>query len=154
MTLKAFFAWPLLRLKMMRVGSGFSVHSPFAYHFIIFCLRETLPYYAFQSEVTSRAGRRLFRVAAYFNPRSVCFIGNAAEARRVVSLVCPRAAVVSADADFVYVAPGHALPEDFRVLFAEDCSEIPSGAMTFSNGRQLIAVRRRGLPAQNFKLKF
>lgn len=155
MTLKALMAWPLLRLRMMRVGHGFTVHSPFAYRFITCCLRERLPYYAFRRDVTSRAGRRLFRVAAYLCPSTVCYLGPAAEARRIITLACPRAREVTEGAELTYVAAGTPLPADFRTLYAEKCAPVPpSGAMIFSNGRVMIAIRRRGLPAQSFLLKF
>lgn len=157
MTLKRVLAWPLLRLQMMRVSRGFTVHSPFAYHFIIRCLRERLPYYAFRHEVTSESGQRLFRVAAYFNPRFIRYIGEHQEAERIVSLACPRAVETAAAdelPDFTYVAAGSTLPDDFRVLYAEDCSLQPPAAMTFTNGRVMIAVRRKGLPAQSFRLSF
>lgn len=147
-------AWPLLRLQMIRVGHGFTVHSPFAYHFIKTCLRERLPYYAFRKEVTSRSGRRLFRVAAYFCPETVRYVGESTEARRVIALACPRAREVEKDAEFIYVSAGRTLPADFTLLYAESETRIAPGAMTFSNGKTLIAVRRRGLPAQSFLLKF
>lgn len=153
MTLRTLMAWPLLRLKMIRVGHGFTVHSPFAYHFIKTCLRESLPYYAFRHEVTTRAGRRLFRVAAYFNPATVRYVGESREARRIIGLACPRACETE-DAEFIYVASGQDIPQNFRVLYAEDFQGIPSRSMTFSNGRTLISVRRGGLPAQVFRLKF
>lgn len=154
MTLKSLMSWPLLRLKMMRIGRGFTVHSPFAYHFIMTCLREKLPYYAFRKDITDRNGRRLFRVAAYFCPETVCYIGEATEARRIIARACPRAREVSSAADFTYAAPAAPLPADFNVLYAEAGAEVPSGAMTFTNGRTIIAVRRHGLPAQPFRLNF
>lgn len=142
---------------MARVGRGFTVHSPFAYHFIHFVLRERLPFYCFRSEVTSRAGRRLFRVANHFNPETVAYVGTDAEARRIIALACPRARCVAdpAGADLVYVAAGATLPVAFRTLYAADHRDsLPPDAMTFTNGRTLIAVRRHSLPAQSFRLRF
>lgn len=145
-------------LNKIRVGLGFTVHSPFAYRFIRGCLRERLPYYAFRREVTDREGRRLFRVAAYFNPQTVCYLGEAAEARRVITLACPRAREVNSGADFTYVGAGAEMPSDFRVVYAEESAkesaDTVADAMTFTNGRVLIAVRRSGLPAQSFRLNF
>lgn len=152
--IKSIFAWPLLRLKMIRVGHGFTVHSPFAYHFIMSCLRERLPYYPFRKEVKDKAGRRLFRVAAYFNPATVSYRGNSSEATRIIKLACPHAREVENGADFTYVGEGEQLPEDFNILYAAKTKELPTRAMIFTNGRTLIAVRRHGLPAQSFLLKF
>lgn len=157
MTLRSILAWPLLRLKMFRVGRGFTVHSPFAYRFILGVLRERLPYYAFTREVTSRPGRRLFRVAAFLNPLTVCYLGDApCEARRIISIACPRAREINdpAEADLTWLAPGAPLPPRFRALYAEKCAGLPSEAMTFTNGCTLIAIRRHGLPHQSFRLKF
>lgn len=156
MKLSAVLSYPMLRLQMMRVGRGFTVHSPFAYHFITFVLRERLPYYTFRDEVTSKADRRLFRVVNYFNPATVAIVGSAPRAREVIALVCPHARTCAdpADADFVYVADGEPLPADFRTLYAENDRSDPPHAMTFTNGRTLIAVRRHGLPAQSFLLRF
>lgn len=154
MTLKSLMAWPLLRIKMIRVGLGFTVHSPFAYHFIKCCLKERLPYYAFAKLVTDRADRRLFRVVAYFNPSTVCYIGNADRARRIISLACPHVRETDVDADFTYVSPGQQIPADFKVVYAEKSALLISDAMVFTNGSQTIAVRRPGLPAQSFRLRF
>lgn len=155
-SLRSILAWPLLRLKMFRVGRGFTVHSPFAYRFIRGVLRERLPYYAFKRDVTSRSGRRLFRVAAFLNPSTVCYLGDAREARRIISIACPRSREVCnpAEADLTWLAPGEPAPDGFRALFAENLIVLPERAMTFSNGHTLIAVRRKGLPNQSFCLKF
>ncbi|MDE7335064.1 MAG: hypothetical protein K2N10_01970, partial [Muribaculaceae bacterium] len=105
MTWTALFSYPWRRLQMARVGRGFTVHSPFAYHFIRYVLRERLPYYCFRTEVTSRPGRRLFRVANHFNPSTVAYVGSDPEACRIIRLACPRAQRVAdpAAADLVYV---------------------------------------------------
>lgn len=150
-------SYPWRRLQMARVGRGFSVHSPFAYHFIRFVLREKSPYYCFRSQVVSRAERRLFRVVNHFAPSTVAFIGSdTAAARRVVALVCPNAAEISnpAVADFTFVAAGTPIPAAFNVIYAADAPQLPPSAMTFTNGRTLIAVRRHGLPSQSFRLRF
>lgn len=156
--LRTLFALPAMWIHMVRVGLGFTVHSPFAYYFIRCVLRERLPYYCFRDEVTARADRRLFRVAAYFNPLTVAFIGggDASRTRRIISLASRwnGAEAPAAEADFVYVAPGADIPAAFKVLYAERAAAIPPGAMTFTNGRTLIAVRRHGLPAQSFRLRF
>ncbi len=147
------------KLKRYRVSRGFSVHSPFAYYFITRVLREKLPFYCFKAEVTDRRERVLFRVVNYLRPSTVAFVGAedaVARARYVVGRAC-RAATAVADADgadFVYVAAGEALPAGFSALYAEGASAKPADAMTFTNGKELIAVRRRGLPAQNFVVKF
>lgn len=141
-------------INRLRVTRGFTVHSPFAYHFIRSCLREKLPYYAFRRDVTDKAGQCLFRVVTYFNPQTVCFIGDSAEARRIIMIACPRAREVQNGADFTYIAANTPLPDDFTVLYTPEASELPPDAMTFTNGHTLIAVRRPGLPNQPFRLRF
>lgn len=156
MRISSLLSYPLLRMQMMRVGRGFTVHSPFAYHFITFVLRERLPFYCFRALVTEKADRRLFRVVNYFNPARVAIVGDAPRAREVIALACPRAEMCAdpADADFVYVAPGEAVGGDFPTVYAEKSRADLPGAMTFSNGRTLIGVRRHGLPPQSFLLRF
>lgn len=142
---------------MARVGRGFTVHSPFAYHFIHFVLRERLPFYCFRSEVTTKASRRLFRVVNHFNPKTVAYVGSDPEAHYVIQLACPRVQIIddTAAADFVYVAAGQPLPAYFHTLYAADHRDsLPSGAMTFTNGHTLIAVSRHALPHQSFRLRF
>lgn len=158
MTIGGIIKYPLRRLRRYRVGRGFSVHSPFAYYFITRVLRERLPYYCFKSEVRSREERRLFRVVNYFRPSTVALTGSAdtSRARKVIINVCPRVEFVDspARADFTFVASGE-IPADFRgAAYGVKASERPDGAMTFTNGHTLIAVRRRGLPSQHFMLSF
>lgn len=152
---------PLRRLKRYRVGRGFSVHSPFAFYFITRVLREPLPFYCFKSEITGRDERCLFRVVNYFRPATVALIGSDADtsrARSVILKACPAAtftAVPSPAADFTYATPGAPLPADFKVLYAAGpVAAPPRPAMTFTNGRTLIAVRRPSLPSQAFTLSF
>jgi len=156
MTLRSLLAYPLLRVKMMRVGHGFTVHSPFAYHFITCVLRERLPYYCFRDEVLTKADRRLFRVAVYFRPRTVAIIGDAPRAREILHLACPHACECAdpAAADLTYLAGSRPIPPAFNILYAETPRPLPSAAMTFTNGRTLIAVRRPALPPQSFRLRF
>lgn len=157
MSLASLLTLPLRKAKMWRTGRGFGIHSPFAFGFVCDVLRNPHPFYAFRSEVTTGADQRLFRVVNHFNPRTVALIGNeTAGARRVIALCCPavRFSNNPAEADFVYLAPGANVPEEFRVLYAADLPEPPSKAMTFSNGRVCIAVRRPSLPEQPFLLNF
>lgn len=157
MSLRSLLTLPLRRLMMRRTSLGFGVHSPFAFGFIRNVLRNPHPFYAFRREITSADGRRLFRVVNRFNPSTVALVGdNTSEARRVIALCCPRARFVSdlGGADFVYLAPGAPVPADFRVLYAADLREAPAEAMSFSNGRVCIAVRRPALPPQSFMLNF
>lgn len=149
---------PVRRLKRYRVGRGFSVHSPFAYYFITRVLRERLPYYCFKAEIVRRDEQRLFRVVNYFRPATVAMVGSgdAERAGRVILKACPHVRFVDnpAEADFTFVGSGE-IPADFRgAAYAAGASERPVGAMTFTNGRILIAVRRRGLPPQHFVLSF
>lgn len=147
------------KLKRYRVSRGFSVHSPFAYYFITRVLREKLPFYCFDTYVTDRRDRVLFRVVNYLRPLTVAYIGPdeaTARARRIINMVCPKVATVgdAEAADFVYVAPGEMIPDGFLVLYVEAATVCPHQAMTFTNGKTLVAVRRRGLPAQNYTVNF
>lgn len=77
-------------------SKGFGVHSPFAFYFILNVLHERLPYYAYANielrrnmalNLSARISRHrrvisiknakmLFRIACYFNPRSIMQIGT------------------------------------------------------------------------------
>ncbi|MCM1333164.1 MAG: hypothetical protein NC248_11220 [Bacteroides sp.] len=77
-------------------SKGFGVHSPFAFYFILNVLRERLPYYAYANievrrnmalNLSARISRHrrvisiknakmLFRIACYFNPKSILQIGT------------------------------------------------------------------------------
>lgn len=131
---------------------GFGVHSPFAYKFIKCVLREKYPYYCFDNEVRTRSERCLFRVANYFQPARVELLGaDTARARELILMACPRAEIVTTDADFTYTTGP--VPADFKVLYSTHPAEV-ANAMIFTNGHTLIAVRRNGLPAQSFTLNF
>ena len=144
-----------------RVSRGFTVHSPFAYHFITCVLRERLPYYDFSRKVKDPTERLLYRVAAYFDPKTVCC--HDPRLAEVVLMACPHARRVasSQDADLTVVSADE-LPTTFTILFAPQAlkaafealkAALPSG-MTFTNGHTTIAVRRPGLPRQDFTLNF
>lgn len=156
MTIGALIAYPWSRLQRARVGRGFSVHSPFAYRFIRGVLRERLPYYCYRSELTQADERRLFRVANFVQPNTVAYVDDCARARRAISLACPRAVEVSdpAQADLTYAIDS--LPAEFggAVYVSNAPRRWPSGAMAFSNGRTVVAFRRRGLPPMRFVLNF
>lgn len=161
MTFGGIIKYPWRRFRRYRVGKGFSVHSPFAFYFITQVLRERLPYYCFRSEIKRREERRLFRVVNYFRPARVALQGPEgdpclARARKIILKVSPHAEVVAspAEADFTFVSRGE-IPEDFRnAAYAVRASRHPEGAMTFTNGHTLIAVRRHALPPQHFVLSF
>lgn len=146
------FGW----LKRFRTGRGFGVHSPFAYYFITRVLRERLPYYSFRTEVTAPDERLLFRVANYFRPSTVALLGaDASRAGEVISKACPGARTVGSGADFTYVSTGASLPSDFKVAYCAGVPPVvPDNAMTFTDGRTFIAVRRPSLPAQHFTIRF
>lgn len=157
MNLSGLLTLPRRRLMMWRTGLGFGVHSPFAFEFIRNVLRNPHRFYAFRKEITEADQRLLFRVVNHFNPVVVALIGAETDsARRVIACCCPRARFVSdpGGADFIYLAPGAAVPAEFRVLYAADLAEPPADAMTFSNGRTCVAVRRPTLPPQSFRLTF
>ena len=154
--LRSMVAYPLTRLQMMRVGRGFTVHSPFGYYFIRFVLRERCQFYCFGREVTSRADRRLFRVMNYFNPQTIAMTGRCSGAAAIARRVCPRATMTERtdEADFVYVGPGGEIPAEFKVLYIEKCDCKPERAMTFTNGRTGVIVNRSGLPRHDYRLRF
>lgn len=155
MTPSGLFLWPWLRFQRWRIGMGFSVHSPFAYHLITDVLRERWPYYAFRTEVTDPAERTLFRVAAFVDPRTVAFPEPCPRLERVVALACPRARQVDKTDEADLTVSLDAIPSDFRALYCARAPQVSApGAMSFSNGRALVAFRRRNLPAQAFRLDF
>ena len=156
-------------LDRLRHGHGFGVHSPFAYRFITGCLRESLPYYAYDT-VTSPVHRLVFRIAVYFRPDTyhVCGIPP-----QTVSLACPRASATPPDAASLLIyaadtAPGllasaisrgavAVLTHASGAQRAEICSALDSAGhgMTFANGHGiLIAVPLHHLPRQHFDVKF
>lgn len=142
-------------LKRYRVSRGYGVHSPFAYHFITCVLREKLPYYAFREDITDPEERCLFRVANYFRPGRVALVGSGTDrAREVILKACPRVEFAEDDdADFTYSV--NTVPPRFRALYIAKAPDTEAAdAMTFSNGKSLIAVRRKGLPSQHFRLDF
>lgn len=156
MTIKSIIKYPWLRLKRYRVSRGYSVHSPFAFYFITRVLRESLPYYCFKTEITTRAQRRLFRVIHYFHPTSVCLIGTCEpHVKRVILKACPHVQFVASpsEADFTYATSGE-IPATATIAYSEKGATAPADAMTFSNGSTIIAVRRKFLPCQHFVLSF
>lgn len=77
-------------------SKGFGVHSPFAFYFILNILRERLPYYAYANielrrnmalnlsahisrhrrVISIKNAKMLFRIACYFNPKTILQIGT------------------------------------------------------------------------------
>lgn len=144
--------WLIDWINRQRTSHGFGVHSPFAYRFIKCVLREPLPYYCFVNEVRSRKERCMFRVVNYFQPSRVQLLGTHTDrAREIILMACPHAEFVEDHADFTYTSGP--IPGKFKALYSTHPAEI-DGAMTFTNGTTLIAVRRPGLPHQPFILNF
>lgn len=155
------------RLRRLRVTHGFTVHSPFAYRFIMWVIREKGRYYCYDGGLLAdRRERLLFRVANYLQPRRVCLTGSDTERARIaISLGCRRAEFVAdpEGADLVYAGAGtERLPGRCNALY---CTGIPHKiwaeylngmeyGMSFSNLKTGIAVSRRGLPRQDFLLYF
>lgn len=152
--IKRLLAYPLTRLRRARVSRGFSVHSPFAYRFITWVLRERLPYYCFDTQVTTPERQRLFRVVNFVAPSTFALVDDCPEARRIILLAAPRSREVSdpSAADFTYSLD--LIPTDFRALYVERTGERPPQAMVFTNGHCMIAFRHRPLPSQTFTLSF
>jgi len=156
-------------LDRLRHGRGFGVHSPFAFRFITECLREQLPYYAYDT-ITEPLHRLVFRIAAYFRPATF----HAPDIPpRVITLACRDASATGPDtADMlVYSAdtpPGQlaaAVSRGAVVILTHASSarkeEIETAlsaaghGMTFSNGHHVfIAVPWSHLPRQHFDVKF
>ena len=151
---------PMMR---WRTAKGFGVHSPFAFHFITRVLRERLPYYDFE-HLTDRRARLLYRLTDYFVPATVYVEGaDAEEYRRIISMA-------KSDVEFtddpheacmaVYTsATGRVIPASEVTVFSPALADsvfptLPSATMTFANGSTVIAVTRRGLPRQDFRLRF
>ncbi len=153
----------------LRHGRGFGVHSPFAYRFITECLREQLPYYAYDT-ITEPLHRLVFRIAAYFRPATFHAAGIPPQ---IITLACHDASATGSDsADMlVYTAdttPGQlasAISRGAVVILIHTSSaqktEIDTAlsaaghGMTFSNGHHvLIAVPWPYLPRQHFDVKF
>lgn len=152
-------------LKRYRVSRGFSVHSPFAFYFITKVLRDKGRYYCFDTEVTDREERRLFRVTNYLQPRSVCIIGaeGTARALEVMRLACGGIELTDepAEADMVFAAPDCGpLPADCAALYApraphgevERLLAATTAGATFESPRVLVAVRRKGVPRMHYAL--
>ncbi len=164
--------WPHLisHYKRWRRGRGFGVHSPFAYSFVTETLRQTLPYYAYDSidamlsggvrsdgAITARRLKQIFRIAVRFNPSSVAFLCGRDEEvlRRVVALAVPKATMDASpgDADLVIVACGG---HEFRprteavCVFADKddsdrlvCDNVWNGithGMRFDNARGMTVI--------------
>lgn len=158
-------------LRHWRTAKGFGVHSPFAYHFITRVLRERLPYYDFdrlaevEGPIAARYARLLYRLTDYFSPATATVSGIHAEpARRIMQMAAPAIEFTEGSgADMAVCAGscGFTLSDvPVSVIFSTKRSEIArltrlvTQGMTFSNGHVLIIVKRRGLPRQDFRLRF
>lgn len=156
-------------LDRLRHGRGFGVHSPFAFRFITECLRESLPYYAYDT-ITSPVHRLVFRIAVYFRPDTYHISGLPPQ---TVTLACPNASAATPDTAslLVYTAdtpPGllaAAVSGGAVVVLthASDTQKTEIGhtldsaahGMTFANGHGVfIAVPLPHLPRQHFDVKF
>lgn len=160
----------------MRRSRGFGIHSPFAYDLVQNTLRERLPYYIYDvidkmQPCHRRNLRLLVRLVCRLRPAACLVAGEIApEAERVITCADSRVAfTAAADADMLIVGrgadvePGEAAACLGRggtvVLFdksalPELAAMLPGNAMTFSNGRIVIAAGRRDLPRQSFELNF
>lgn len=159
------------RLRQWRTAHGFGVHSPFAYYFITRVLRERLPYYDFEQlpRLSGTMGRRharmLYRLTVFFRPDSVFVSGpRAAEALAIVHLAHPSVAVAADPAEACMAI--HTAGDDSRAAsavtilldpHAEALTALQSslpGGMTFAAKHTAVAVIRKGLPRQDFRLRF
>lgn len=142
-------------IKRQRVGRGFSVHSPFAFHFIQTVLHSSLPYYHFESEVKGRVWQGLYRVACEFHP-SLVYVSDgekAAEARRVLALALPHAVFVDspdkAQLSFCHADCRGLCPITF-VVGARFDALLSLDAMVFASRHYAVAIDFPGLPHQFF----
>lgn len=162
------------RVRYWRTGRGYGVHSPFAYHFITRVLREQLPYYDFEQiermdvQMAHRHARLLYRLTVFFHPAAVWVGGEYAEiGRMIVAMAHPSVQFTrnAEDADMVvYAKPENGVNlrrgAEATIAFLAESAQweafrkaSPSG-MTFANGRVGVAVCRRGLPRQDYRLNF
>lgn len=138
------------------MGRGFSVHSPFAYHFIRMVLRCPYPYYDFDSEVDGAVWQALYRVACHFNPSRVCVLDGpwTEEARRVLSLALPSAQVVSTPLEAqLTVSTTDCMKGECPVYFFVNSDPrrlLAVDAMVFASRQYAVAIDFPGLPHQFF----
>lgn len=165
-------------IRRRRTSSGFGVHSPFAFRFIRGVLREDAPYYGFpELDALASDGeerrrlRLLVRIVDSLRPPVVIIppCGRRAPLVRAVAVADSRIPVLfglpvrvpegallldppsAADAAPVFAAGGSVVcfGEPLPGLFdAMDCG------MTFAGRSAVVAVGRRDLPRQDFKLNF
>ncbi|MCI9284538.1 MAG: hypothetical protein HFJ91_01780 [Muribaculaceae bacterium] len=150
---------------------GHGIHSPFAYRMVTSVLRERGRYYGYEV-LEKRCGedvrwlKLVFRIVCALEPGSVGGPLTAGEAE-AVRMADSRAELtgdgIDADltvADGLSVSPAY--PAQGRALLVRrtDSQErmeylcgMPEG-MSFTNGRVLLVVNRRGVPRQDFDTSF
>ena len=162
-----------------RSSRGFGIHSPFAYDLIVNTLRERRCGYYLYADIESRYKadskvlKLILRLMSRLHPASVCAVGSLADAvtaiaRHVDSRVitgspdCPDMLIVTPGAGDPSVPSlvGETLSAGGAVIITDcrqyaDISAIAfERAMTFNNGRMLVAVGRPDLPRQHFDISF
>ena len=162
-----------------RHSRGFGIHSPFAYDLIVNTLRERrCRYYLYAAiEANHRADsevlKLVLRLLSRLAPASVSAVGALDEvvtsiARKVdrgVAIGQPGATemliITPGEADEQLSAPVAATLESGgtviitdRARYAASAAAALDRAMTFSNGKVLIAAGRSDLPRQHFDIYF
>lgn len=121
-------------LKRYHRSKGHGIHSPFAFSFTVKVLHERCAYYAYDDIdrwrreaislargrsrhpriISAKHARLLFRVACYFRPRTVMFVGNTYGVSAL--------AVMRADSrSRIVIYPGAQHHDDIFQSLAEDC---------------------------------
>ena len=160
----------------MRCSRGFGIHSPFAFDLVQNTLRERSPYYIYDVIDTMQPCHRdslklIVRLVCRLRPSSCCVVGDIApEVGQVIKGTDSGVTFTDASHAAMIIAGHHAQlsPADAIaclerggtiVLLEASCPSLSADfftdrAMTFSNGRVIIAVGRHDLPHQRFELNF
>lgn len=152
--------------KRWRHSRGYGIHSPFAYRMVreVLCPPRGYAYYA-ESQLRHAELRLLFRILVALRPATVAVFAGAQQAalEHLVSLALPSAVIHDGAADMLIV---HGLAEvpsgaaDARVIYLNDSRHpllrtctLPHGHI-YRNPMRALIVRRQGLPAQTFDIRF
>ena len=160
----------------MRRSRGFGIHSPFAFDLVQNTLRERSPYYIYSLIDTMQPCHRdslklIVRLVCRLRPLSCCVVGDIApEAGQVIKGIDSGVTFTDASHAAMIIAGHNAplSPADVTaclerggtvVILDKTSASLPDNiftdrAMTFSNGRVIIAVGRLDLPHQRFELNF
>lgn len=158
-------------LRRWRTSRGFGVHSPLAFELITQVLCDDTAVYYSTAELPSRRSRRWLRLFARLNPQSVVRLGAPLpEVDAALAAACPHARVSDAsyaDATLaIAVSPSQAdlaaiaaLPSPRLAVLLVDSPpdhilllSSPCGMLSFSDGREHLAVRLTTPVTQHFDI--